>query len=336
MISSSLEDLRSPRAPNDLDPRASPRPARPPDGVDLGGIDPAAYARRWTTLGVLCLSLTVVMVANVSLNLALPALARDLGASTSALQWMVDSYALVFAGLLFTAGTLGDRFGRKGTLQAGLGLFLVGAAVAATASTSAMVIAGRGVMGVAAAFVMPSTLSILTSVFPPEERGRAISTWAGVAAGAAALGPTGSGLLLEHFWWGSVFLVNVPLVVAALVAGIWLVPTSRDPDRHPLDVPGAVLSIAGIGSLVYAIIEAPAHGWGDPRTLAAFGGRRVRPRAVRRGARRPPAIRCSTCTCSRTGGSASPPAASPSPTSPCSARSSSWRSSSSSCWGSRP
>ena len=126
-------------------------------------------------------------------------------------------------------------------------------------------------MGVAAAFVMPSTLSIITAVFPADERGKAIATWAGVSAGAAALGPTGSGLLLEHFWWGSVFLVNVPLVVAALIAGVWLVPKTRDPERHPLDVPGAALSIVGVGALVYAIIEAPAHGWGDPRTLAAFG-----------------------------------------------------------------
>jgi len=265
------------RTTSTLDPAASPAAAAPivPDGVDLGGIDPDVYARRWRTLGVLCLSLTIVMVANMSLNLALPAIARDLDASTTALQWMVDSYALVFAGLLFTAGTLGDRFGRKGALQAGLGLFLVGAAIAATAETAGMVIAGRGVMGVAAAFVMPSTLSIITSVFPPAERGRAIATWAGVAAGTAALGPTGSGLLLEHFWWGSVFLVNVPLVVAALAAGVRLVPTSRDPDGHPLDGPGALLSIVGVGALVYAIIEAPVHGWADPVTLTAFAGAAV-------------------------------------------------------------
>jgi EmrB/QacA subfamily drug resistance transporter len=266
------------RTTSTLDPAAlgpDPSPSALVDGVDLAGIDPDVYARRWRTLGVLCLSLTIVMVANMSLNLALPAIARDLDASTTALQWMVDAYALVFAGLLFTTGTLGDRFGRKGALQAGLVLFLVGAAVAATAGTSGMVIAGRGVMGVAAAFVMPSTLSIITSVFPPAERGRAIATWAGVAAGAAALGPTGSGLLLEHFWWGSVFLVNVPLVVAALVAGIRWVPTSRDPDGHPLDVPGALLSIVGVGALVYAIIEAPVHGWADPVTLAVFAGAAV-------------------------------------------------------------
>jgi EmrB/QacA subfamily drug resistance transporter len=244
--------------------------ARPP--VDGGApIDPAVYARRWRTLGVLCLSLTIVMIANMSLNLALPAIARDLDASTGSLQWMVDAYALVFAGLLFSAGTLGDRFGRKGALQVGLGLFLAGSAVAVVAQTAGMVIGARAVMGVAAAFIMPSTLSIIANVFPPAERGTAIATWAGVAGGAAALGPTGSGLLLEHFWWGSVFLVNVPLAVAALVFGRRLVPTSRNPQRQPVDVTGAALSIVGVGALVYAIIEAPHRGWAAPGTLATFG-----------------------------------------------------------------
>src|SRR5918996_555127 len=204
--------------------------------VLAGAPDP----RRWKTLGVLCLSLTIVMVANMSLNVAIPAMARDLDASTSSLQWIVDAYALVFAGLLFTAGTIGDRFGRKGALQGGLVLFLVGAAVATLAQTAAMVIAARVTMGVAAAFVMPSTLSILTNVFPAHERGRAIGIWAGVAAGGASIGAPTSGFLLEHFWWGSVFLVNVPLIVLALVAGSRLVPTSKDPSGRPLDVPGAL------------------------------------------------------------------------------------------------
>jgi EmrB/QacA subfamily drug resistance transporter len=233
-------------------------------------IDPAVYARRWRTLGVLCLSLTIVMIANMSLNLALPAIARDLDASTGSLQWMVDAYALVFAGLLFSAGTLGDRFGRKGALQFGLALFLAGSAMAVVAETAGMIIGARAVMGVAAAFVMPSTLSIIANVFPPGERGTAIATWAGVAGGAAALGPTGSGLLLEHFWWGSVFLVNVPLAVAALVFGRRLVPTSRNPERRPVDVAGAALSIVGVGALVYAIIEAPHRGWAATGTLATF------------------------------------------------------------------
>lgn len=232
--------------------------------------DPHVHARRWRTLGVLCLSLTIVMIANLSLNLALPSIARDLEAGTGELQWMVDAYALVFAGLLFSAGTLGDRYGRKGALQVGLVLFLVGSGIALLAQTAAVVVVARVVMGVAAAFVMPSTLSIISNVFAPEERSRAIAVWAGVAAGGAALGPVASGLLLEHFWWGSVFLLNVPLALAALVAGRWLVPTSRDPEQRPVDVPGALLSIVGVGALVYAIIEAPEVGWAARETLAGL------------------------------------------------------------------
>jgi EmrB/QacA subfamily drug resistance transporter len=176
----------------------------------------------------------------------------------------------VFAGLLFTAGTIGDRFGRKGALQAGLGLFLVGAAVASVADTATMVIAARAVMGLAAAFVMPSTLSILTNVFPAHERPKAIAIWAGISGGGAAIGPVGSGYLLEHYWWGSVFLVNLPFILVALVAGAFLVPTSRDPDQQPLDIPGALLSIVGLSALVYAIIEGPHRGWGSTATLATF------------------------------------------------------------------
>jgi EmrB/QacA subfamily drug resistance transporter len=233
-------------------------------------IAPEVHARRWRILGVLCLSLMIVMVANSSLNVALPSLARELHASNSGLQWVVDAYALVFAGLLFPAGTIGDRFGRKGALQGGLVVFLLGAVVAAGADSTATVIAARAVMGAGAAFVMPSTLSILTNVFPAGERGRAIATWAGVSAGGASIGPTGSGFLLQHFWWGSVFLVNVPVIVAALVLGRRLVPTSRNPAHEPLDGPGALLSMLGIGALVDAIIEGPVRGWASGATFAAF------------------------------------------------------------------
>ena len=181
-------------------------------------IDPAVHDRRWAILAVLCTSLMIVIIGNTALNVAIPTLARELDASTTDLQWMVDSYALVFAGLLFTAGSLGDRFGRKGALQAGLLLFLAGTVLASTADTSTMVIAARALMGLAAAFVMPSTLSILTNVFPAHERARAIAVWAGISGGGAALGPVASGFLLEHFFWGSVFLVNVPMIVLALLA----------------------------------------------------------------------------------------------------------------------
>jgi EmrB/QacA subfamily drug resistance transporter len=233
-------------------------------------IEPAIYQRRWAILAVLCTSLMIVIIGNTALNVAIPRLAEDLDASTTDLQWMVDSYALVFAGMLFTAGTIGDRFGRKGALQAGLWLFLAGTTVAAVGSSSTQVIVGRALMGLAAAFVMPSTLSILTNVFPAHERAKAIGVWAGISGGGAALGPIASGFLLEHYWWGSVFLVNVPVILLAIVAGHLLLPTSRDPEQPPLDLPGAVLSIAGLGLLVYAIIEGPLHGWLSSRSVLLF------------------------------------------------------------------
>ncbi|MCU1485602.1 MAG: hypothetical protein JWN67_2348, partial [Actinomycetia bacterium] len=237
----------------------------------LTAIDPQVHANRWRILFVLCLSLMVIMIANGSLNVALPQLADDLHASTSGLQWMVDAYSLVFAGMLFTAGTLGDRFGRKLALQGGMVLFLVGALGASVAHGAGQVVAARAVMGLAAAFVMPSTLSLLANVFTADERPRAIAIWAGVAAGGAAFGAPISGFLLEHFWWGSVFLINVPLLVVALVAGRLLLPESRNPEEERVDVPGALLSILGISALVYAIIEAPTHGWASGETLLAFG-----------------------------------------------------------------
>ncbi len=188
--------------------------------------DEAIQARRWWTLGVLCLSLVIVTVGNSSLTVAIPTLSEDLHATTSQLQWAVAGYSLVFAGLLFTAGAIGDRFGRKGALQLGLvGFFF--AALLATASTEMwQIIASRALMGVCAAFIMPSTLSILVNVFGPHERTKAIAIWAGVAGGAGALGPLASGWLLGHFWYGSVFLVNIPLVLIALVLGAFLVPAS--------------------------------------------------------------------------------------------------------------
>jgi EmrB/QacA subfamily drug resistance transporter len=233
-------------------------------------IDSHIYERRWAILGVLCTSLMIVIIGNTALNVAIPTLARELEASTTDLQWMVDSYALVFAGMLFTAGTIGDRFGRKGTLQAGLVLFLAGTLAAAFADGSAMVIGARALMGLAAAFVMPSTLSILTNVFPAHERPKAIAVWAGISGGGAALGPVASGFLLEHFWWGAVFLVNVPMIVLSLVAGRILLPTSRDPEQPPLDVLGALLSIIGLSDLVYAIIEGPVHGWRSGQSIGTF------------------------------------------------------------------
>jgi EmrB/QacA subfamily drug resistance transporter len=233
-------------------------------------IAPEIYARRWWILTVLCTSLMIVIIGNTALNVAIPTLSNELGASTSELQWMVDAYSLVFAGFLFTGGALGDRFGRKGILQIGLLIFMSGSLFAALGDASWAVIAGRSVMGFGAAFVMPATLSIITNVFPPHERARAIAVWAGIAAAGAALGPIASGVLLKHFSWGSVFYVNVPIVIAALIAGRFILPTSRDPEEGKLDPPGALLSIVGLGALVYAIIEAPDNGWASPATLLTF------------------------------------------------------------------
>jgi len=237
---------------------------------DSPAVDPHVHERRWIILAVLCTSLMIVIIGNTALNVAIPTLARELRASTTDLQWMVDAYSLVFAGMLFTAGTIGDRFGRKGTLQAGLVVFLAGTTLAAFGDSSTTVIAARALMGLAAAFVMPSTLSILTNVFPAHERPRAIAVWAGIAGGGAALGPIASGFLLEHFWWGSVFLVNVPVIVLSLVVGRVLLPTSRDPEQPPIDIPGSLLSIVGLGALVYGIIEGPLHGWTSSQTLGTF------------------------------------------------------------------
>jgi EmrB/QacA subfamily drug resistance transporter len=240
--------------------------------MPAGTIETQVDERRWKILAVLCLSLLIVFVGNSSLNVTIPTLSRVLGATTSQLQWVIAIYSLVFAGLLFSTGAIGDRFGRKGTLQAGLLIYLL-ACLAATASASMwQLIACRAAMGLGAAFIMPSTLSILVNVFPPSERTRAIAIWASVTGAAGAIGPVASGWLLGHFWYGSVFLVNIPILVLALVSGWYLVPRSRDPQQARLDPVGAVLSILGIVALVYGLIEAPARGWADPTTLAAFAG----------------------------------------------------------------
>src|SRR5438552_7742953 len=231
----------------------------------------ALYDRRWWTLGVLCLSLLMIIVGNTVLNVAIPTLIRDIGATNSQLQWIVDAYSLVFAGLLLTAGALGDRYGRKGALNIGLLVFGAGSLAAALSDTPSQLIACRAVMGVGAALVMPATLSLLASVFPPRERARAIAIWAGVAGMAVALGPIVGGWLLVHFWWGSVFLINLPVVALALVTGRFLVPTLRDPGRTPLVPAGSALSIAGLLLILYGIIEAPIRGWGDSLILGAFG-----------------------------------------------------------------
>jgi EmrB/QacA subfamily drug resistance transporter len=231
---------------------------------------PEVHQRRWFLLGVLCLSLVMVVMAVSSLNVAMPTLQTDLGTSATMLQWIVDAYALVFAGLLLTAGALGDRFGRKGALLLGLAIFAAGALLSGLAGSAEVVIAGRAVQGAGAAFVMPATLSLITAVFPPHERQRAIAIWVGFAGAGGAIGPIVSGALLESFWWGSAFLVNLP-VVALTALAVWRYsPRSRDPEATPLDPRGAVLSLVAMSSLLFGIIEGPERGWTSPLVVGTF------------------------------------------------------------------
>jgi MFS transporter, DHA2 family, multidrug resistance protein len=225
------------------------------------------HANRWKTLAVLSLSLVIIGLDNTILNVALPTLQEEFSASGSTLQWMVDSYLLVFAGLLLVFGTLGDRLGRKLALQAGITIFGVASLGALVADSAGQVIAIRALMGVGAALIMPATLSIIANVFPDEERGKAIGIWAALAAVGIGLGPLVGGVLIDWFDWSAVFLVNVPVALTALLLGIRLVPESRDPRPGRFDLAGAALSTAGFTVLVYAIIEAPETGWGSATIL---------------------------------------------------------------------
>ena len=237
-----------------------------------GEIPPDVYHRRWVILGVLCTSLIIIVIGNTSLNVALPKMSEALHLSNSQQQWVVDAYSLIFAGMLFTAGTLGDRFGRKGFMQAGVVLFGAASAYATFVANSATdVIASRAVMGIGGALVMPATLSILVNSFPSNERAKAIGIWAGIAGGGGAVGLVLGGWLVEHFWWGSAFAINVPVTIIALVLGARLVPTSKDRNPSRLDPTGAVLSMAGLGVFVYGLIEAPKWGWGSTQSLAVIG-----------------------------------------------------------------
>ncbi|MFC6598152.1 MFS transporter [Kitasatospora paranensis] len=222
-------------------------------------IPEAIHRRRWAILGTLILALLVVVLDNSILNVAMKTIAQPaptgLGASQSDLEWAINSYTLVFAGLLFTAGLLGDRLGRKWTLLGGMFVFGLGSLLSAMASSPGQLITFRAVMGLGGAFVMPATLAIIMNVFERHEQPKAIGIWAGAVGLAIAIGPITGGLLIEHFWWGSVFLVNVPIVLVALVAMSVLVPNSRDPRPGKLDPVGVLLSIIGLVALIYGIIK---------------------------------------------------------------------------------
>lgn len=230
----------------------------------------ASYGRRWLVLAVLCLSAVLLVVSNMALNVALPTLGRELHAGASALAWIVDTYVLCFAGLLLPAGAVGDRFGRKETLQCGLVLFLASSVAAAFSTTAWQLILARAAMGIGAAFVMPGTLSILAGVFPPAERPKAIAVWASVAGGSVAVSITWSGAMLEHFRWGSIFLGMAAVAGTALAAGWRLLPTARHPEEAHLDPVGAALSVVGLTGLLYSFIQAPDDGWTAPQILAGF------------------------------------------------------------------
>jgi EmrB/QacA subfamily drug resistance transporter len=227
--------------------------------------------RRWMVLPVLCLSVFLVVVDNTIVNVALPTLNRELGASITSLQWIVDAYSLAFAGLLLAGGGIGDRLGRKGTMQVGLVFFGLFSAAAAVSDSTGTLIAARALMGVAAAFIFPASLAILTSIFPdPSERQKALGIWGATSGVAVAFGPVVGGALLEHFWYGSIFLVNVPIVIVTLVAGQALIPRIPKLAPHRFDVRGVIISTIGVTSLVLAIIEGPQWGWTSVETLACF------------------------------------------------------------------
>jgi len=230
------------------------------------------FARRWWTLSVLCLGLVIIGVDNTILNVALPSIVRDLGASGSELQWMVDAYTIVFACLLLTAGSLGDRYGRRRALMFGLAWFGIFSAIASLAASPGQLILARGAMGIGGAFIYPTTLSILTNTFhDPGERAKAIGIWAGVAGVGIAIGPLAGGLLVEHFGWDAIFLVNVPICAAALILCPLFIPDTSAREESPLDPIGALLSILGLITFLYAVIEGPDKGWTNSLVLTGFG-----------------------------------------------------------------
>ncbi len=238
--------------------------------ISAAPAESAATRRRWAALAVLCVSLLIVTLDNTILNVALPTLVRDLHATSTELQWVVDAYVMVFAGLLLVAGSLADRLGRKRTFLTGLTAFAAGSAWAAFSGSIHVLIAARASMGIGGALIMPSTLAIITNMFRDSaERQRAIGLWAGTSGVGIALGPVIGGFLLAHFWWGSVFLLNVPVAALGVLCALPLVPESRNPHARQPDVPGAILSIAGLVLVLWAIIEAPVHGWSSARVVGS-------------------------------------------------------------------
>jgi len=227
------------------------------------------YARRWSALIVLCLSLLIVVMANTSLIVAAPDMTTDLGLSSSDLQWVIDGYTVPYAALMLVLGAIGDKYSRRGALVTGLVIFAGGSVTGSLVHETGLVIAARATMGVGAAVVMPATLSLLVAIFPRRERARAITAWSATSGLAIAVGPLVAGWLLEDHAWGSTFLINVPIALVAVVGALVLVPPSKADAMGRIDYVGGLLSIVSVGSLVYAIIEGPHFGWGAGPVTAA-------------------------------------------------------------------
>ncbi len=241
----------------------SPQEQTPAQTQQTGG-----HPQRWLILGVICLAQLTVLLDNTVLNVAIPSLTRELGAGTSDIQWMINAYSLVQSGLLLTAGSAADRYGRKKMLIAGLVLFGAGSLVAGLADSTAQLIAARAGMGIGGALLMTTTLAVAMQIFAPEEQPKAIGIWAAVNSLGFATGPLIGGFMLNHFWWGAIFLINLPVAALGLVAVVALVPESKNPQGDRPDLLGALLSTIGMASLVFAIISGPEHGWTSGRVMA--------------------------------------------------------------------
>ncbi|GHF27431.1 MULTISPECIES: MFS transporter [Streptomyces] len=236
-------------------------------------VRPPRNPARWMILGVICLAQLTVLLDNTVLNVAIPSLTEEMGAATSDVQWMLNAYSLVQAGLLLTAGNAADRYGRKKMLATGLGLFGIGSLLASLSTTTGELIAARAGMGVGGALLMTTTLAVVVQVFDDEERPKAIGLWGAVSSLGFAAGPLIGGALLDHFWWGSIFLINLPVALIGLVAVLKLVPESKNPSGDRPDLLGALLSTIGMTGITFAIISGPVHGWTSARVLlsAAVG-----------------------------------------------------------------
>ncbi len=230
------------------------------------------YRMRWLTLVVIAISVLIVVLDSTIVNIALPTLQRELGTTIAELQWIITAYIMVFGALMLTTGSLADRWGRARLLQLGIIVFAGGSAAAAFADSAWQLIMWRAIMGVGGAMILPATLAIITNVFPREERGKAIGVWAGLNGIGIALGPIIGGLIIDSLKWNWIFLINLPIAAVALIAGWFLVPNSRDPNPKRLDIPGALLSIAALGSLVFGVIQGGQEGWGDPTVIASLVG----------------------------------------------------------------